>query len=159
MSEVNVHDLEAIGDIADWIIEESDSLSTEKSVELLVALRMALNKMKLAVDMLEAQALRTIEQPVVMDNRVWAKKPSFKKRPDFTVIAARVVSTAIEPDHETGEMRTPEEAAERAVRIMRALYVSPSTVPKTTGVRNLGLEMDDITREEHVGFELRRTDL
>jgi hypothetical protein len=56
-----------------------------------------------------------------------------------------------------GEVPTVTEVAEKVVRKMTALYVSPSTVPKVGGVKALGLEMDDVCRDEHTGFELRST--
>lgn len=156
MTDIGRHDLEAIGDIADWLIEASDGLPIDKTIELLEASLAATAKMKMACDMLQAQALAIIEQPVVIGKTVWSKKRIIKRRPNQSRIAAHVVVDATGIDQATGEMRNSVEAAERAVNLMRALYVSPSTVPKTGGVEKLGLTMADVCENEHTGYELRR---
>lgn len=158
MTEVNVADLQAIGDIADWLIEESDSLPTDRAIELLEACTVAAAKLKMAMSMLQSQALSTIEQPILIGRVAWAKKPTFKQRPNQSLIAATVIDFAARPDN-NGEVPTAHEAATTATNLMRGLYVSPSTVPKVGGVKDLDLEMSDVTREEHVGFELKRTEI
>jgi hypothetical protein len=159
VTEINAHDLEAIGDVADWLAEQADSLSAEQSVTMLAAARNAYAKLKTAIDMLEARALTTIEQPILVGRTAWSKKPEFKKRPHHALIQRTVVDMAVVPNHETGELPDPRTAAETATKMMAALYVSPSTVPKTGGVKDLGLTVDDVTVEEHTGYTLKRTDL
>jgi hypothetical protein len=159
MTDISIHDLEACGDVFDWLCENADGLSADNAIPLLEAAQQLQQKLKLAIDMLKAQALSGIEQPILVGSVAWSKKPSIKYRPDQTKIAKAVVAVAIEPDHDTGEMRDAETAAERAVRLMQTLYVSPSTVPKVGGVENLGLTMKDVTREDRTGWELKRTEL
>lgn len=158
MTEVNKHDLEAIGDVAVWLAEQSDALSAEQAVELLSEARLVHKSLGLAIDMLEAQALRLIEQPILVGTTAWSKKPTFKKRPDRPKIMARVAQLAV-ADSDTGEIREPQAVADAAIKLMADLYVSPSTVPKVGGVTALGYKMDDVVSDEHTGFELKRTEL
>jgi hypothetical protein len=155
---MNRHDLEACGDVAAWLAEQSDSLSAEQAVEMLSEARKVHRAFALAIDMLETQALQLIEQPILVGHTAWAKKPVLKKRPRQGQIAATVEAMAARPD-ENGEFPPAFEVASKAVTLMAALYVSPSTLPKVGGVKALGLEMTDVVDEEHTGFELKATEL
>lgn len=157
-NDVDRSDLQACEDVFDWLIENADSLSAEKAIEMLEAARATQAKLKTAISMLETQALNSIEQPILIGRVAYAKKPSYKRRPDQTLIGRTVAEHASASD-DNGEAPTAWEAASTAVVFMKALYVSPSTEPKVSGVKALGLEMDDVCREEHTGFELKRTEL
>lgn len=159
MSEITIADLRAVGDVADALAEQSDGLSAEQSVQLLTAAREAKAKLQAAIDMLEAQALTTIEQPILVGKTAWTKKPEFKRRPNWVLIRSTVIDQASAPSQETGEFPHPRDAAEAAVSMMAALYVSPSTSPKTGGVKALGLSLEDATVEEHTGFALKAVEL
>lgn len=158
MTDIGPADLQACGDVFDWLAENADSLPTENAIEMLQAARAVQAKLKTAIDMLETQALNTIEQPVLIGRTAWSKRPSMKKRPDQRMIRNRVIELAIQPDSH-GEVPAAADVAEIAAGLMATLYVSPSTVPKTSGVELLGLTMADVTREEHTGFELRHTEI
>lgn len=158
MEPVNRHDLQAIGDIARWLTEQADDLSAEQAVELIREAKLARKALDDAIAMLEAQAKKLIEQPILVGHTVWSKAPTMKKRPDQALIATVVVSTSCAPD-DNGELPHPRDAAQMAVDKMVALYVSPSTVPKIGGVKALGLRIDDVTIEEHTGFELKQVEI
>lgn len=158
MSDVNVHDLEAVSDVAARLAEMADSLSAEQAITLLHSAERAMLALKIAVDMLEAQALGRLEQPIVVGHTAYSKKPSFKKRPDQRLIQRVVVEKASHPDV-NGEVPTAFEAADAATKMMAELYVSPSTLPKVGGVQALGIEMQDVTAEEHTGFMLKQTEI
>lgn len=158
MSEVTLADLQAVGDVAALLAEQADSLSAQQAVELLHAARLADKALKMAIDMLEARAMQQIEQPILVGNTVWAKKPSYKKRPDQKLIQRVVIAKASQPD-EDGVAPTAHEAATAATLYMAALYVSPSTLPKTGGVNGLGLGLGDVVNDQHVGFELKTTEI
>lgn len=158
MAEISTADLEAVGDVAASLAEQSDMLSAEKAIELLEAARKAQMSLRLAVDMLESRALATIEQPILIGRTAWSKVASFKKRPDQARLDSHVFrACALTIDGELVD--SPTDAVQAAIEAMKALYVSPSTVPKVGGVRALGLELDDITALEHSGWELKRTEL
>ena len=158
MTEVDIHDLEACGDVFDWLAEASDSMDAQTAITMLEGALAVQAKLKVAIDLLRSQALKTIEQPILIGSVAYAKKPSFKMRPDQQLLARVVTELAAHPD-ENGELPTASVAAATATNMMKALYVSPSTVPKVGGVKALGLEMDMVCREEHTGFELRRTEI
>lgn len=159
MEDVTIHDLAACGDVFDWLYENADSLSAEKAIEMLEAAQQLHGRLRSAIHMLETQALKSIEQPILIGRVAYSKKPSIKKRPEQNKIAARVCDLASQPDMDTGEVGTTYDAAVAAVEMMRALYVSPSTQPKVGGVRNIGYKMDDVTTEERTGWELKRIEI
>lgn len=158
MTEITVADLQTIGDIADALTEQSDGLGATEAVILLDAALAAQARLKVAIDMLEAQALRSIEQPIVVGHTVYAKRRVYKKRPDQETIRRLVADQAARPDP-NGELPPVHEAAQAAVGLMAGMYVSPSTVPKVGGVQALGVGINDVCRREHTGFEISRTDL
>lgn len=158
MTQINIHDLQAISDVAKWLAEQADDLSADQAVELLTEARKAQEALKWAIEMLEARAIKTIEQPILVGRTAWSKVPSFKKRPDNNLILRVVAETSAAPD-ENGVIPTPLEAARTATDRMASLYVSPSTVPKVGGVKALGLNMADVTTEEHTKWTLKETEL
>lgn len=158
MTEISIPDLQAVGDVAASLAEQSDHLSAEQAIELLEAARRAQMSLKLAVDMLESRALAVIEQPILVGRTAWSKVSSFKKRPEQSRIDSHVFrACALTVDGEVVDSAS--DAVQAAIEAMKALYVSPSTVPKVGGARALGLELDDIVVLEHTGWELKRTEL
>lgn len=158
MPEIDRHDLEACGDVFDWLTENADALSADKAIEMLEAARRAETKLKAAISMLQSQAMQTMERrPIVVDNVVYSKRPAMKQRPELPKIITAVVEWASAPNRATGEVPTAFEAATSAADAMINLYVSPSTVPKITGLKVLGLRLGDVTHKEHTGYELKRT--
>lgn len=156
--DIDRSDLDACGDVFDWLCENADSLSAEKSIEMLEAAQALHGRLRKAIDMLETQALGLIEQPILIGRVAYSKRPGIKLRPEQTKIAKRVCDLASTPD-ENGEAPTSYDTAVIAVGLMRDLYVSPSTKPKVGGVKALGYNLADVTREEHTGWELHRTEI
>jgi len=70
--------------------------------------------------------------------------PKFEERYDHDLIGAKVIAAAIREIQFDGEVvyiDDPEVAADRAVALMRNVYVSPATKPKKTAlVEKLGFE-------------------
>jgi hypothetical protein len=70
--------------------------------------------------------------------------PKFEERYDHDLIGAKVIDKAtriVKDDGEVIYVDDPEVAADRAVAIMRAVYVSPASKPKKTAlVEKLGFE-------------------
>lgn len=151
-------DLKAIYDVAALLTEQSDQLSAEDALIMMEEAKKAQQALKLAIDMLESQALRSIEQPILIGRTAWSKVPVMKRRPRADVIDKTVVRCAAMPD-EDGVLPTAFEAAQNAVDIMKGLYVAPSTVPKVGGVKKIGLEFGEVIDEELTGYELKRTEI
>lgn len=156
--DIDRSDLDACGDVFDWLCENADSLSAEKAIEMLEAAQQLHGKLRKAIDMLETQALGLIEQPILIGRVAYSKTPAIKLRPEQNKIAGRVCDLASMPDA-NGEVLTAYDTAVVAVGLMKDLYVSPSTKPKVGGVKALGYNMADVTVEEHTGWELKRTEL
>ena len=163
--EIGVADLEAMKDVAEGLSDLASSLSAEQSVILLDAARDAHKALDNAIAFLESRAIQQIEQPIlVSDGRgnttAWSKKAEFKKRPNMTVIRSLVNIAAIDAviDRDTGEV-SPMDAVAKAISLMEGLYVSPSTMPKVGGVKELGVEFDEVFVEEHTGYTLKKVDL
>lgn len=114
--------------------------------------------MKAAKSELTERALRGLEQPILIGNTAWSKKLDTKKRPDNDMILGRLRASLIRPDSQ-GELPTVEQAVNKAIDVMVDLYVSPSGLPKVTGLKRLGLTMDLVTREESNGYKLVATEL
>jgi len=159
MTDIDRHDLEACNDVFDWITEHSDDLSTEQAVEMLEAIRDTHSALRTAEAMLLSRVLGGIEQPILVGSVAYSKKPKIVLRPRLGKILQAVIDTAVEPDHETGEQPHPREAADRAVTLMADLYVAPSSLPKTGGLKKVSLRLGDVTMEERNGWELKRTEI
>jgi len=156
---MNVHDIEAIGDVLDQIAEAADSLDAKESVEFMVALNAVNAKLKIAMTLCETQAKRTLDgQPIKVGDTLYVEKDTGKWRPDQSRIRARVVSMAA-VDLATGEIVAGPIAAERAVDMMYQLFVSPSTMPKVGGLDYLGLDKRDVADWERTGTALEAVEL
>lgn len=163
--DIGVADLLAMKDVADGLSDLSSSLSAEQSVVLLDAAREAHKALANAIAFLESRAIAQMEQPILISDghgntSAWSKKAEFKRRPDMPIIRRLVNEVAIDAvlDRSTGEV-SPSEAVAKAVALMEALYVSPSTMPKVGGVKELGVEFDAVFHDEHTGFTLKKVDL
>lgn len=154
---VGVPDLLAMCDVADDLVNLADSLSAEQAIELLEAATKAAASLGVAITMLKSRAVSTMEQPILIGDAAWSKKPTMKDRPDHRLIHRLVVENALDAacDRETGD-RDPRVAVEHAVGAMEALFVSPSTLPKKGGVQSLGLAYTEVVTEEHTGYELKK---
>ena len=158
MAEIVAADLRAIADVANALAEESDGLSAQSCIELLREAKNAALALRTAIGLLEAQALKTLEQPIIIGDTAYSRKREIKRRPDQGLITNVVTRLACAPTAD-GEVPTAFDAAANATTMMFNLYVSPSTLPKAGGVKALGITMDDVTTEEHTGYTLKETEL
>lgn len=146
-------DILAAADVLQQAAKEAEGTGAAMAIPLLEALDQLDMQAKAARSELKTQAIRGLEQPLMLGNRVWRKVPSIKKRPEQERIANMVKKLAATPDPNTGELHAIE-SVDRAVAIMSALYVSPSAIPKAGGLRILGVYIDDVSNEENTGYDL-----
>lgn len=146
-------DLQAAADVAQQLFNEADSLDADTAIERLMALRALIVQCKAAESELQTRALRQLEQPRIVGDRVWRKVKRYTSRYRQDTIAGRVVTLAA-VDPSTGETLSAMEATERAVKMMRALYVAPSTKPKSGGLNAVGVAFGDVTVEEFKEWQL-----
>lgn len=163
--DIGVADLLAMKDVADGLSDLSSSLSAEQCVVLLDAAEEAHKALGDAIAFLKSRAIDQLEQPILVSDgagntSAWSKKATFKKRPDMPKIRGLVNIAAYDAavDHETGEIN-PRDAVAKAVELMEGLYVSPSSMPKVGGVKELGVTFDEVFHEEHTGFQLQKVEL
>lgn len=136
-----------------------DVTEVHETVERLEALRRSVT---LAIETWRAREVALVEKAggaaVVDSGREVAKVvPKVKIRYDHKRIGDYVCRRAL-ADPETGEIvDDPRIAAHAAVELMKAVYVSPATEPKKSGLLHLGFETmqhAELSREQ-TGSELR----
>lgn len=155
---VTIGDLQAVGDVVDWVAEQTDSMTLEEAVTIGEALRELSTKIALAKALCETQVKTLLDgQPARVGDKVIVERKTGKWRPDQSRIKRRVVGMA-GCDPSTGELRTGPQAAEAAVDLMYALFVSPSQMPKQGGMQKLGIDTPDIAEWEVTGSELKVVD-
>lgn len=135
------------------IAEASDSMNAAEALEVLDELAVLKKHLDAATGLVRSQAVKVLEQPAQVGDTVWFRQEVGKWRPDTRRIN-QVVHQAAVIDRETGEIRNAEEAAEEAIRVMRDMYVSPSSMPKAGALERLGVEKKEIASWERTGWEL-----
>jgi len=152
-------DLQAVGDVIDWVGEESDSFDAETAILVAEHLAGLARKIATVRSLCEAQARKRLDgQPIRVGNSIYHERQTGKWRPNQAAIRSKVVAVAV-ADTDTGEIREPREAARVAAELMAALYVSPSTEPKRGGLARIGAELRDVAEWERTGVELKATPL
>lgn len=155
---IEIPDIDAATDVCQQLALEAVDFDATRAINALQALAGLEAQVKAAKSELTERALRGLEQPILIGNTAWSKKLDTKKRPDNDMILGRLRASLIRPDSQ-GELPTVEQAVNKAIDVMVDLYVSPSGLPKVTGLKRLGLTMDLVTREESNGYKLVATEL
>jgi hypothetical protein len=151
-------DIQAITDVVTAYTNESDSLTVEQGVEFLDVLNELKRTVTAAISMTEMQMCSILESPRIMNGKQYEVKSAGKWRPDHSSVKAAVKRASV-ADPETGEMRTVFDAADQAMELMYALYVAPSTMPKTGALEKLGLDKGDVGHYERSGIRLSVTEV
>lgn len=152
-------DLAAAGDVVRDLVETIDSLNPEQALALRTALEGVQAEVRTALSMLDSHLLNTLEQPAQVGDTVYMRKRTYKKRPLHDEIKRLLVNRST-VDLDTGELiDTPRAAAERAVALTYDLFVSPSTVPKVAGVKQLKADYGDVVTEEFDGYKVVAQDV
>lgn len=148
---ITVADIEAAIDVLDQLTDEIDSFDAAVAIRTSDALAVLRGRVDLAMSLLKSRTLTAMDgQPIQVDKTVFYTKPSGKWRPDWRRIETAVVD-AIMAREISGRGRVW-----AAVDLMRELYVSPSTVPKTGALEKMGLDLKDVARWEKGVDELKR---
>lgn len=152
---VGIADLEAVGDVLDWVCEQSDSMSIETAIAMRDALDALGKKVAMAKSLCETQAKKLLDgQPIKVGDTVYMEKDTGKWRPNQPRIRNVVVARAIYD--ENGErIADTQDVARRAVSLMYDMFVSPSQMPKAGAMKALGIKNDDVADWEKTGSELK----
>jgi hypothetical protein len=153
--QVTLADIEAIGDVLDWLCEQSDSMTTETAIGLAAALGDLGKKVAMAKSLCETQAKTLLDgQPIKVGDTVYVEKDTGKWRPNQPRIRNVIVTRAIYD--ENGErIADAQDVARRAVSLMYEMFVSPSQMPKAGAMKALGIKNDDVADWEKTGSELK----
>ncbi len=154
-SDIRPADIEAIGDVLAIINEQSDSLEIEEAVDLLRAVQELGSRCRTTIGLLSQQLVQVLESPRTFDGTLYEVVNDGQWRPDHSSIKGAVKRAAAV--NEDGEFRDPADAAEEAMELMYALFVSPATFPKTGGIERLGKKKSEVGRFEEKGRKLRET--
>lgn len=157
MADITVHDLAAMGDVLDQLIEGSDQLDFEQALTFKNMAIIVQGKLKTLLGLLETQQLSLLDgQPKVVDGTIFAKKSTGKWRRDSGKLRSRVFFY-VTHDLDTGEKvkgLTIAKAVDKAIDIMSELFVAPADLPKRGALEKLKIEMPDICEWETTGSKL-----
>lgn len=151
-------DIRSLADDVAVVAERSDSLAVKEAAEMMVALDVLASAVATAASLVRSRLVGLLAEPVLIDGRCWSRKADGRWKPQQYRVAESVVRRAAIADTDTGELRSPTEAANEAVRLMQSLYVSPSTMPKTGGLEALGLAKRDVASWDQTGWKLDVSD-
>lgn len=155
---VGLADIQAVGDVLDWLCEQSDNMSIEAAVEMVAALDALAKKVSMAKSLCETQAKKLLDgQPAKVGDKIIVEKATGKWRPNQARIKNVVLSRSLVDDNGEREAE-PDQAASRAIALMFSLYVSPSQMPKVGGLKELRLKNEDVADWERTGSELKVID-
>jgi hypothetical protein len=150
-------DIQAMIDVLADIDESTDGLGVEEAVQIREAIVALMSAARMTLALVDTQLVTTLEGPVEINGmRYEVKKSDGKWRPDHSKVN-NVVKTRAYIDPDTGEVLGSSTAAERAIAMMEALYVSASTMPKVGALDKLGLKKWDVAEQEPGKPTLRTT--
>ena len=148
--------LRGVAQDLDNLVEGSEGLEAFECIDIEDAIATLGAAVSRAKSMVRTQLLAKLEEPVIVGGKVYSKVETGKVRPKHDVIRKAIIRHAAAD--EDGEMRDAHGAAERAVELTYALFVSPSTAPKVTPLEDVGLFKRQATRWERTGFDVAVTD-
>ena len=151
-------DIEAALDVITDLCEQADQISgVEEVMDVLEQLGLLAAAVRRAQSMVEAQAVSLLEQPVVISGRRYVKANEYKRRFEHERIAKLVADQALVYST-TGEIRSARDAVAKAVALMQAIYVSPSTDAKVGALRHYlgvgGVVEENLARDEWTGAKV-----
>jgi hypothetical protein len=138
-----IHDVKALDDVVNDITELSDSLKVDDAVAFRVALVAHQAKVKFAIDMLDAQLVKTLEMPRTEGGWIHqVRRKKDKQRFDHAAIARAIREEALLDDE--GLLMTAREAVEEAVSMMQDVYISDSSKAKIGALKSIGIDRKDV---------------
>ena len=150
---IGIPDIDAFVDVLVDLQTEAGYMTLGRTVEMLDALDGLAARLKAVRGAVLTQQLILTKEPVVHDGTVYASRQTGKWRPDKPKIREAVVRRAAY-DENGEKIADSREAAERAFELMNEMYVSPSSVPKTSAIEHMGLTKKEIMHWQHTGHEV-----
>lgn len=138
--------------------ETADGLDHETAVVLLTALSDLKDGTEAAIGSVRQRLLRLLDTPAIIGGRRWSKEMDGKWRPNHKTVDDHVRRHATY-DSTTGEQRSAGEAVDRAIELMRDLFVARSSMPKTGALEKMSLMKRDVADWEFTGYRLKVEDV
>lgn len=155
MMNVSAPDILAFTDVLNELAEEADGASLPRLLELEDALVEVARMLKNTQSLITTAMLQQTREPRRVGSTIYHAETVGKWRPDHRAIRNKVIGRAVYDDD--GELiHEPYIAATRAVEICYSMFVSPSSMPKKEGLREIGVEPPEVAEWENTGFELKR---
>lgn len=137
-------DLQAVGDVLDDVTNEADTYEVEHAIDVMHSIDDVISQARRAKEMVVTQLKNRLENGTVhRKGRVYIRKASGKWRFDHGTIG-RVIAKSAVIDRETGEMLSPEEAAQQAVRLCMMAWVTPSDTVTVGALNALHIPKQDV---------------
>lgn len=159
MIQTTPQDVLAAMDVLEDIGEHSDAMDAETAVAFRAACEELRKKVLMTISLINVQLHQLLEgQPRQFNGKIYSVVKDGKWRPTQEAIRKAVV-TAAATDDEGNVTAATAEAAARAYDLAVALFVAPTTVPKVTGLKQLGLTMKDVAQWAHTGKKVEVTNV
>lgn len=150
---ISTNDIAAFRDVLGDIDNGAGEMLLQQAIDMHSTLDATRLKLKATMDLVYTRILNLTKEPVRVDGGMAVSKPTGKWRPVKARIREAVVMRSAYD--ENGELiEDARAAAERAIDLMWAMYVSPSSVPKTTALEQMRLSKKDVLKWQHTGNEL-----
>lgn len=150
---ISTNDIAAFDDVLGDLEGEADDMGLQRALDMHDTLEATRLKLKATMGSIYTRILNLTKEPVRVDGGVAVSKPTGKWRPlKANIREAVVMRSAYDTNGEL--IANPRAAAERAIELMWAMYVSPSTIPKSGALEQMKLEKKDVMKWQQTGNEL-----
>lgn len=152
---ISLSDLDAMLDVLGELLEQVDDMDAKQAILFRDKADDVRRKADEVKAFMNSRALTTLDgQPIRVGDNVYMPKPTGKWRTDHEKIKNLVAVRAFNKPDGSG-FENPRTAASKAVNMMYALFVSPSSVPKQGTLDQLGVDLKDFATYERTGKELK----
>jgi hypothetical protein len=146
-------DIAAMTDVLEDMVEDTDSLDVESAIVLRESIVELRRKANVLLGLIDTQLISILESPREFGGQRYRVANEGRWLPYHDKVVAEVKKRAV-VDLETGEVRSPGEAAEEAIKLMADCYVSPSAMPKTGALDRMGIDKSDVGRFDGKGKKI-----
>lgn len=147
----DIADFQIAVDLCKSYADRAHELTVLQSVDAADALDKLIAAARFAREMVANRAVSVLEQPIMTGGNVWYVSDDYADRDDHDAIAAAVAAAAVYAHGKQGGVDSVPVAMATA-RMMRELYVSPSTTVKKGAADQIGLT--DYRHRENRGKKL-----
>lgn len=155
--DIGREDIAAFDDVLADLEDEADEMTLQRALDMHSTLEETGRKLKATISSIYTRVLNLTKEPVRVTGGMAVAQQTGKWRPRPLAEIRRAVVARAAYDQKGERIDSPEEAAARAFDLMAAMYVAPSTVPKTGALEEMGMTKKDVAVWKHTGHELKIT--